>query len=365
MYIIGHNNIVSSGEDGLSLLTSLTNSIKLTYLAIDSNLLEGVTPESIGNLSKALPQFYMGGNRIYGKIPSSIGLKSLTFLNMSSNLISGEIPIQIGELEDLQMLGLVNNRISGVIPSLLGNLQKLSNVDLLHGSILKESLNLPSLSTIFNLANNFLSGALPNAIGFLEKVITIDLSNNLFPGNIRSSIKNCKSLEELFMAHNRFSGLIPTTLGQIKGLQVLDLTSNQLSESIPDALQKLQTLKERKALLELKMPKSRGCTWKKTLKSFLHGCFPINFSTILDCWLSVALSMEAKSKNYGRFGSVERCNATQNFSHENLSGNRGFGSAYEGQIGEGNVIAVKVLNTQRTACWKSIAVDASFSTVKI
>ena len=110
-------------------------------------------------------------------------------------------------------------------------------------------------------------------------------------------------------------------------------------------------------MLELEMPKSRGCTWKKSVKSFLHSCFPINFSTILDSWLSVALSREAKSKNYRSFGSVERRNATQNFSHENLSGNRGFGSVYKGQIGEGTVIAVKVLDTQRTACWKSFATE--------
>ena len=272
MYNIGFNSIVSSGPNGLSFITSLTNSSKLSFLAIDGNQLEGLIPDSIGNLSKVLSKLYMGGNRIYGEIPSSLGrLTSLTLLNLSSNSITGPIPPQIGQLRELQELGLANNLLSGSIPSSLGDLRKLNSIDLsgnsllgsvpssfgdfrsllsmdlsnnkLNGTIPKECLNLPSLGTVLNLSNNFFSGPLPEEIELLKKVVTIDLSNNLLTGPIPSSIGGCQSLEKLFMRHNGFFGPIPEAIAEVKGLEVLDLSSNQLSGYIPDDLQTLQALK--------------------------------------------------------------------------------------------------------------------------
>jgi Leucine-rich repeat (LRR) protein/predicted Ser/Thr protein kinase len=269
MYNIGFNRIVS--EDGLSFVTSLKNSTRLNFLAIDGNQLEGVIPESIGNLSKVLLKLYMGGNRIYGNIPPSIShLSSLTLLNLSYNSLSGEIPLEIGNLEELQELGLAGNQISGSIPNSLGNLQKLNQIDLsgnrllgnipttfgnfqkllsmdlsnnrFNGNITREIFNLPSLSTVLNLSNNLLSGPLPEEVSLLEKVVAIDLSGNLLSGNIPSSISKCKSLEQLFLARNVLSGPIPRTLEEVKGLDTLDLSSNQLSGSIPVELQKLQAL---------------------------------------------------------------------------------------------------------------------------
>ncbi|VVA11992.1 PREDICTED: probable LRR receptor [Prunus dulcis] len=272
MYNIGFNRIVSYGGDGLSFITSLTNSTRLQFLAIDGNHLEGVIPESIGNLSKVIEKLYMGGNRIFGHIPSSIGqLSSLTLLNVSYNLISGEIPPEIGQLEELQVLSLAANKMSGHITNSLGNLRKLNNIDLsrnsfvghippsfanfqkllsmdlsnnlLNGSISTEIFqNLPSLSTILNLSNNFLSGPLPEEIGLLGSVVTIDLSDNRLSGLIPNTIGKCTSLEGLLMARNKLSGPLPNVLGDMRGLEILDLSSNQLSGSIPDKLEDLQVL---------------------------------------------------------------------------------------------------------------------------
>ncbi|KAM7520969.1 hypothetical protein LguiB_019931 [Lonicera macranthoides] len=270
MYNIGFNNIVS-GDDGLSFLNSFTNSTRLDFLAIDGNLLEGVIPESIGNLPKSLTKLYMGGNRINGTIPASIGtLSGLALLNLSHNSLSGEIPPQIGELKELQMLGLAGNHLSGQIPNSLGNLRKMNEIDLsanelegsipttfesfqnllsmdlsnnkLNGSIPKEVLNLPSLSTFLNLSNNFLTGTLPQEVELLENVAIINLSHNRFSGSIPTSIEKCKSLEELFIADNIFSGPIPDTFGTLKGLVTLDLSSNKLSGVVPTDLQNLRAL---------------------------------------------------------------------------------------------------------------------------
>ena len=271
MYNIGYNRIKSSGDQGLDFITSLINSTQLNFLAIDGNFLEGVIPESIGNLSTSLTHLYMGQNKIYGTIPASIRrLSNLALLNLSHNLISGEIPPEIGELGKLQELCLATNNISGRIPSSLGNLRQLSQIDLsgnelvggipttfsnfkrllsmdlsnnrLNESIPKEILGLPGLGALLNLSRNSLTGPLPEEVEALEGVVTIDLSHNHLSGSIPTSIGKCKSLEKLFMANNKFSGSIPDTLGEVRGLEILDLSMNQLTGLIPSSLQQLHAL---------------------------------------------------------------------------------------------------------------------------
>ncbi|CAH9125301.1 unnamed protein product [Cuscuta epithymum] len=271
MYNIGHNMIVSSGDKGLSFLELLSNSLQLKFLAFDYNLIEGVIPESIGNLSKVLRNFYMGGNRIHGRIPPSIGqLSGLTLFDLHRNSISGEIPPEIGELKDLEALLLSGNRFSGGIPSSLGNLRKLISIDLsqnelvgsipisfgnfrsilsldlsknmLNGSLPKHVLRLPSLSAFLNLSQNHLTGSLPQEIGNLENVVTIDISHNLLSGSIPRSIGKCKSLQNLLLSNNVLSGQIPDTITDLKGLEALDVSSNHLSGKIPIDMQELQAL---------------------------------------------------------------------------------------------------------------------------
>ncbi|KZV54548.1 Serine-threonine protein kinase, plant-type [Dorcoceras hygrometricum] len=268
MYNIGFNNIY---ENGLGFLEPLSNSTQLDFLAFDSNLLEGVIPTSIGNLSKVLKNLYMGGNNIYGTIPSSIGeLTGLELLSLMNNHVSGEIPQVIGRLKELRVLTLAENRLSGRIPDSLGNLQQLTEIDLsknqltgsipitfgnlqnlismdlsynnLNGSIPKEIVSLSRLSIFLNLSDNQLTGTLPEQIGILENTMEIVFSENKLFGNIPKSIGNCKSLEKLVLARNTFSGPIPGSLGDVKGLVTLDLSSNQLSGEIPLELQKLLSL---------------------------------------------------------------------------------------------------------------------------
>jgi Leucine-rich repeat (LRR) protein len=422
MYNIGFNKIINSGEDGLSFITSLTNSTHLIFLAIDGNHLEGVIPESIGNLSKVLSKLYMGGNRIHGNIPASIGhLTGLALLNLSDNSISGEIPPEIGRLEELQELVLGRNRISGSIPNSLGNLQKLNHIDLsgnslvgkipstfgnfksllsmdlsnnrFNGSIPKEILSLPSLSTVFNLSNNFLSGPLPPEIA-LGSVVTIDLSDNRLSGNIPSSIGNCKSLEELFLVRNILSGPIPNTLGELKGLDALDLSSNQLSGSIPAELQNLKALQflnlsfnnlegvvpsggifrnlsevhlegNPKLCLHLACVNSQG-GGRKVAKVLLIlvplVLFFIFGSLFLAFYIKKSTSKITKTsqllKGHRQMISYnELRRETGNFNQENFIGKGSFGSVYKGYLGQGIVAAVKVLDTERTSCWKSFMAE--------
>ncbi|XP_061978336.1 probable LRR receptor-like serine/threonine-protein kinase At3g47570 [Populus nigra] len=311
LYNIGFNQIKSSGDGGLNFLSSFINSSYLKFLAINDNLLEGLIPESIGNLSRSLRNLYLGENQIYGSIPASIRhLSSLALLNISYSHVSGEIPPEIGELTDLQELHLTANKISGRIPDSLGNLQKLNKIDLsanelvgrlpttfvnfqqlqsmdlssnrLNGSIPKEIFNLSSLSATLNLSSNQLTGPLPQEIRRLENVAAVDFSHNYLSGSIPDTIGSCKSLEELFIDNNMLSGSIPATLGDVKGLEILDLSSNQISGIIPKTLENLQAL----LLLNLSFNNLEGPLPKGAFRNLSRIHVEGNLKLCLDlsCW---------------------------------------------------------------------------------
>ncbi|CAL5214332.1 unnamed protein product [Lathyrus oleraceus] len=400
MYNIGYNRIVNSGVDGLDFITSLTNSTHLNFLAFDGNMLEGVIPDTIGNLSKELSILYMGENRFNGSIPTSIGrLSGLSLLNLSYNSISGEIPKELGQLEELQVLDLAGNNLSGSIPNSLGSLVKLNRIDLsrnelvsripnnfgnyqrllymdlssnkLNGSIPVEILNLPTLSNVLNLSNNLLSGAIPQ-VGKLTTIATIDFSNNQLNGNIPSSFSSCFSLEKLFLARNMLSGSIPKAFGDLKGLETLDLSSNLLSGSIPAELQNLRVLK----LLNLSFNDLEGVipsggVFQNLSDVHLEGntklclnfaCAPrvhkrthIRLYIIIPVVLISVLCLATGLLIYMKYTNVkvaakpeqlkaqtpmvsydELRLATDGFSQENLIGTGSFGSVYKGYLNQEN-----------------------------
>ncbi|KAJ8638384.1 hypothetical protein MRB53_012651 [Persea americana] len=430
MYNIGFNRIASFGSTGLNFISSLTNSTSLEFLAFDENLLEGVIPQSIGNLSSSLSKLYMGQNRIHGRIPASINrLSNLALLNLSYNSISGDIPPEISQLEKLQKLSLAENQISGEIPVSLGNLTKLNTLEMfgnnlegsipttfdsyqhllsldlsnnrLNGSIPKQLFTLSSLSSILNLSRNSLSGPLPPNVGKLGNVGTIDLSNNRLSERIPESIGNCKSLQNLFMANNLLSGPIPSTLGEVKGLQSLDLSLNQLSGDIPTDLQKLQILMflnlsfndlqgqvpkhgvfanlsrvhlegnpklcTFSACTSSPIPSSQGRTTSIkfriaiTTASILALCVVAGSLWILFSKRKVEIKAKATSKPLGgRHPMVtyeDLLVATHNFSPANLIGRGSFGSVFKGNLKDGILAAIKVLDLNRNGASKSFVAE--------
>ncbi|WZZ67939.1 hypothetical protein YC2023_079309 [Brassica napus] len=73
------------------------------------------------------------GNKIYGKIPESIGfLKELRLLNLSGNAFTSDIPRSLANLTDLEALDLSSNKLSGQIPQDFSKLSFLSYVNFSH-----------------------------------------------------------------------------------------------------------------------------------------------------------------------------------------------------------------------------------------
>jgi LRR receptor-like serine/threonine-protein kinase FLS2 len=91
------------GDQELNFLSSFSNCRVLEHPAISYNPMDSTLPDSIGNFSTTLRTFTLFGSKIKGHIPMSIGfLKKLTLLGLRKNNLTGNIPSTIGGLERLQ-----------------------------------------------------------------------------------------------------------------------------------------------------------------------------------------------------------------------------------------------------------------------
>ncbi|CAI9273683.1 unnamed protein product [Lactuca saligna] len=257
------NNIYGFGEaDDMKFIDTLKNCSRLEILDLSSCEFQGVLPTSIGNLSDQLAYLNLGGNRLYGNLPSGIAnLVGLTTLYVDENSLTGKIPSTIGKLQRLQNADLSKNQFSGPIPDDIGNLSLLTNLWLhsnrleyipssmgncrnllelhlddnqLSGRIPKQLVQLSSLTIMLNLSQNNLFGSLPAEVGDLNMLTSLDLSNNTLSGNIPSSIGDCTSLVFLSLKGNLFQGEIPSSVSSMRGVSTLDLSHNNLSGQIPE-----------------------------------------------------------------------------------------------------------------------------------
>jgi hypothetical protein len=87
-------------------------------------------------------------------------------IDLSANMLSGEIPLEIGNLSHLKSLNLSHNSFTGRIPTTFANMSAIESLDLsynhLSGPIPWQLTQLWSLEVFFVAYNN-LSGCIPNS----------------------------------------------------------------------------------------------------------------------------------------------------------------------------------------------------------
>ena len=81
---------------------------------------------------------------------------------------------------------------------------------------------------------NELSGPIPSDISsILVFVVSFDLSNNKFTGEIPASLANCSYLNTLKLNNNMLSGEIPRLLGTLDRIKEISFANNYLSGPVP------------------------------------------------------------------------------------------------------------------------------------
>ncbi|RCV26888.1 hypothetical protein SETIT_5G281400v2 [Setaria italica] len=373
----------------------------LQYFIADYNMITGSIPSTLANLSNMLV-ISLGGNNLSGKIPTTISaMKNLQELNLSSNSLSGTIPAEISRLTSLVYLNLGGNKLSGSIPSSVSSLSQLQDMTLSQNSLsstipttlwhlqklveLDLSLNslsgsLPAdvgkLTAVANmdLSSNQLSGEIPTSIGNLQMMINLNLSSNLFQGSLPDSIGNLLSIEELDLSSNMLSGSIPETMTNLSHLANLNLSFNSLDGQIPErgvfSNITLLSLMGNEALCGLPRLGIAPCQNNHDQSRLKPKLLKVILPAVLGFFvLAACLYMLVRVKvNIGRKMTVpsdtdlqkyklisyhELVRATSNFTDDNLLGAGSFGKVFKGELDDGSVIAIKVLNMEHDLASKS------------
>ncbi|CAD6239772.1 unnamed protein product [Miscanthus lutarioriparius] len=287
-----------SGE----ILAPICTAWSLNLLDLSYNNLNGSIPTCLMEDLNSLQVLNLAGNQLHGELPHSMKEEcSLRALGFGSNKIEGKIPRSLVACQWLEILDIGNNQISDSFPCWMSKLPKLRVLVLksnnftghlgLGPSVAEDRSNCDFLELrVVDLASNNLYGTLPEEwfsnlksmtasssnetfmvenryphgqayrftvevtvelthkghdIAFsnnLVALVFIDVSSNLFHGEIPKSIGDLVYLSELNMSHNALTGPIPNQLGRLNQLESLDLSSNELSGEIPQELASLDFL---------------------------------------------------------------------------------------------------------------------------
>uniref|UniRef100_A0A2C9VQ47 Disease resistance R13L4/SHOC-2-like LRR domain-containing protein n=1 Tax=Manihot esculenta TaxID=3983 RepID=A0A2C9VQ47_MANES len=165
--ILGHNNI--EGEIPIQ----LCNLTQLSLIDLSHNNLSGHIPPCLRSTSNFASLSLSSGEEIEFTTKRNIYsyqtsmLDYFSGIDLSCNKLIGQIPIQIGYLNEIHVLNLSHNNLNGKIPASFSNLSQIESLDLSHnnlqGNIHSQLTELDFLE-VFNVSCNDLSGKTPEKV---------------------------------------------------------------------------------------------------------------------------------------------------------------------------------------------------------
>ncbi|XP_061343771.1 receptor-like protein EIX2 [Gastrolobium bilobum] len=199
----------------------------LKYLEMSNNLLSGELTDCWIHW-KQLRHISLGKNTLTGKIPQSMAsLSNLVSLHLNENNFFGEVPLSLKDCQNLWILNLGENNFSGAIPSWMGSVK------------------------IIQLSSNQFSGNIPTQICQLNSLMFMDFANNRLSGPIPNCLHNITSMLSDHASIGEFGIRIQSTDNEVdivfvvimpkkgneleywKLMYAIDLSSNNLSGTVP------------------------------------------------------------------------------------------------------------------------------------
>ncbi|XP_030522672.1 probable inactive receptor kinase At5g10020 [Rhodamnia argentea] len=216
--------------------------VSLRILRLANNQLSGSFPQALlQESSMILSELDLGDNQLEGPV-GSITSATLKKLNLSSNRLSGALPVSVGHCA---IIDLSNNLLSGNVSRIQswGNyveaIQLSSNS--LTGALPIETSQFLRL-TSFQISGNLVEGTLPQVLGTYPELKVVDLSLNQLSGSLLPSLFSSTKLTDLNLSGNNFTGSLPleenldnSSVGSAQNfsLSIIDLSNNSLSGSLP------------------------------------------------------------------------------------------------------------------------------------
>lgn len=214
-------------------------SATLKKVNLSSNKLSGFLPLKVGHCAIV----DLSNNRLSGNFSRMQSWGNyVEVIHLSSNSLSGTLPNETSQFLRLTSFKVSNNSLEGVLPAVLGTYPELKVIDLslnhLSGLLLPSFFNSTILTDI-NLSGNNLTGPLPlqesknspaSSVQSLS-LLSIDLSYNSLSGHLPPEISKFHNLLYLNLSNNKFEGSIPDGLPD--GLKGLNVSYNNLSGVVP------------------------------------------------------------------------------------------------------------------------------------
>ncbi|KAM3293903.1 hypothetical protein ACQJBY_037053 [Aegilops geniculata] len=257
------------------------NENRILSLRLSSMDLKGQFPDGLENCS-SMTSLDLSSNSLSGPIPVDISkrLPYITNLDLSYNSFSGEIPESLANCTYLNVVSLQNNKLTGAIPGQFAGLSRL---------------------TEFNVANNKLSGQIPPS---LSKFSSSNFANQDLCGKPLSGDCTASSSSRTgVIAGSAVAGAVITLI--IVGVILFIF------------LRKMPAKKKEKDLEENK--------WAKSIKGAK----------------GVKVSMFEKSVSKMKLNDLMK--ATGDFTKENIIGTVHSGTMYKATLPDGSFLAIKRL----------------------
>ncbi|KAI4346674.1 hypothetical protein L6164_007550 [Bauhinia variegata] len=344
-FLFGENKLTGSFP---RILLEKCEGLDGLFLNVSYNRLSGPLPADMGRMCRSLKYLDISGNQITGQVPIGSGeFMSLIALNLSWNHLQGKIPDTIGQIKDLTFLSLAGNNLNGSIPTSIGQLYSLEVLD---------------------LSSNSLTGDIPTVIQSLKNLTALLLNNNKLSGHVPAGLAYVTTLSSFNVSFNNLSGSLPSNSNLIKCSSAV---GNPLIRSCP-----MYTLTVPSADQQGRADDSSSYTAtppEATSRKSGNGFNSIEIASITSASaiVSVLLALivlffftrkwNPRSRVTGSmrkevtvftdievpltFENVVR--ATGNFNASNCIGNGGFGATYKAEISSGVLVAIKRLAVGR------------------